>query len=407
MMKTIKFLPISLIVFLTFACSEDDGQGQDDGSDNAGPLYAVDNRIFTPDGSLSYLVTASALDDASIDITDFSGLPEFPGSARVYGPEMQGVTYLTNGDPTITEVTFAEDGEPEIGRVISFAGEGVEFTSGGSLNVFLSPTKAYFVSQTTLEVVVWNPEIMEITSTFPLPLTVTPGSFRLFLRGKPIIVNDLLVLISYEWTDSDRFNNNGVTVTVVDTNSDAVVSNTVEERAVSFFAYAEDNAGNLYFIPDTEVAFEHYLVPDRVQAPVMLRMMAGEISFDPDWSRSFTEELGTRFWGNSFPGPDGSVYFLALDDELPEIEDVEITNDFSSIEGWKWYRLDGFDADFEETTIDAGFIGGFAFFADKEYYVQRFNEADETYTLFKTTAPGGLKEGLTTPGFSYSMLRVR
>ncbi|MEM8940103.1 MAG: hypothetical protein AAGC64_12225, partial [Bacteroidota bacterium] len=276
MKQMIKLLSLGIIFLLgTNACSDEDDEVTERDIEG-GPLYAIDVAFINPDGFQSYLGTVSTLDDPSTPFPDLSELPEFNGTARVFGPEGEGVAYLTaDEEATITEVTFSEDGTPELKRVVSFAGEGLSYTSGGNVLAFFSPTKAYFVSQETLEIVVWNPESMEITNTFPLPLSITPGSFRLFLRGEPIIVGDQLVLISYEWTDGDRFNSNGVTVTVVNTTSDAVISNTVESRAVSFFNYAKDNDGNLYFIPDSDASWQHFLIPDQVQAPVMLRMLAG------------------------------------------------------------------------------------------------------------------------------------
>jgi hypothetical protein len=265
------------------------------------PLYVVGHTVYSPDSANTYLTVLPSL--AGDVAPDLSRSLEIGGAAVPYGIAGSGKVFVSSQEAgTMTEVTFDEQGAPAPGRVISFANVGITDTWG--LNIFLSPTKAYHISQSTFDVVVWNPEEMTVTGSFATGLGIdAPNDSRVFIRD-PIFVDDQVVLVSGQWADYTPAD--VTSVTVIDTLTDAVVSDTTESRCHSLLAFAADAAGDRYFISNSLGATGHLTTPGLVPAPCMLRMRSGDTAFDPGWSRSLTADLGTSLWTGIAPGAGGA-----------------------------------------------------------------------------------------------------
>ena len=395
------------LTLLFTACDEDDQPGGDP-NQVEGPLYVVSNTVFTPDGSNAYITVVSDLDDSSVKITDLSQFLEFSGSARAYGLPGQDVVYVTSDEKgTMTEVTFAPDGAASIEREVSFAGVGVNQTSGGNVNVFFSSTKAYHINQNTLEVIVWNPDDMELIDTFPLGLGLDPGmGFRAFLQS-PILVGKQLVLLSLQSIqDSNVTNASGTDITIIDTDNDVVVSNTSEPRGNSFLSHVSDAAGNLYFATSPLQASHHFLRPDEVAAPIILRMLAGETTFDPDWSRSLVDEVNTSIWTGVTPGNDGTIYIQAIQEDNPGVQAATDAFEVNGSQPWIWYALNNPNSAPQD--IQTGLNSPPVFSAitiDDDAYIVGWDNVNST--VINTTAAGGPRAGLEVPGFVYNIVRIR
>lgn len=395
------WMVVLCLAFLLAACDSGSSNG-DNGPepDVEGPLYVLSNTVFNQDNAAAYITVVPDL-NADQEITDLSQFVEFTGGGRAYGLPQQDVIYFHSGeDATVTEVIFAPDGSATLGRELSFAGEGVTIANFGS-SLHISPTKAYFVSQQTYEIIAWNPKEMEITAVFPMGLAVDSGLRRLV--GEVFLVGDEAVILSYQ-DDGDFIARPGMAVTVVDTQTDAVVSNTVDPRATGLRSSAIDANGDRYFGPNDNISGQHYLTPDLAPAPMILRMRAGETSFDPDWSRSLTDELGTTLWGCCTQGPAGTIFVQAFPEDDPLVATVEENYEFGSFP-FVWYEFNS-GAPVEPAEVDVtGIPYGGAIPVDGDGYLVIWDDA--TSTIMRTTAPGGPAEGVEVPGFVYNIVRIR
>jgi hypothetical protein len=386
----------------SLACSSKENRtgAQFDGS---GPLYAVSNTLLITDSVTSYVTVVDSL-EAGTEVALDRAL-EFPGSARAYGRERANVVYLTSSEaPTMTEVTFDSTGVPSKGRTVSFANLGVDATSGGNVNLHLSATKAYFVSQSSLEIVVWNPERMEVIKTVPLELRPPANYPDVYFYPQPILVGDSLVLLS---NVAGEVSGPGVFVTVVDTRDDRIDSTTLEPRCHSLLQSGVDAGGDRYFASSDYAASEHFLYPDLVPAPCMLRMSKGALEFDAEWSRTLDGELGTGIWTGVTQGA-GKLYVQGTPDDTSAIAAAAETGAYEVSVGqpWSWYSL--IDGDSEPTSADTGleFPPSFAPIpVDGDAYVAVFDDVNTT--LVNLTGSDEPEPGVEVPGFVYSVVRFR
>jgi hypothetical protein len=395
------------IASLGASCS-DEGTGPDR-PDREGPLYVVSHSVFTQDGSTSYLTVVDSLGLGPA--IDLARSLELGGGARAYGPEGTDIVYVTSSeDGTMTEVAFGRDGSPRLGRTVSFASLGVSVTTGGNVHHFVSPSKAYFVSQATLEAVVWNPAAMEIITTIPLGLQAhaVSADAGFYFYPRPILVGDRLVLIANQ-TDGDDIDGPAV-LAVLDLTTDRVLSITAETRCQAMLQSAVDTRGDRYFAASKLSAAKHFLLPDRAPAPCMLRMRAGDTSFDAAWSRTLATELGTGLWTGVTPGAGGKLYEQSIAEDAPAVVAAAASLDpyeVSIAEPWRWHSQQ--EGEGPLALLEADFLSTPPLFAaipvDGAAYVSLWDETDTT--LVDLTSSDSPRKGLVVPGFVYNVVRIR
>jgi hypothetical protein len=164
------------------------------------PAYILSTMVSTDDGSLGYVIVLDSLEPQQIDL---SRAREFSGQTDVW---VQGdYVYVSNGeDFTITKFSVDNGSLVEEGQV-SFAAYGLS-SFGFWLNTFIDSSKAYFLNDTS-EYIVWDPSLMVITGSLPLPAPEERPGFRLFTgysdRSAQIV--DGLLYQPFYWTDESFF----------------------------------------------------------------------------------------------------------------------------------------------------------------------------------------------------------
>jgi hypothetical protein len=397
------------------ACSSDDAtimmspgprlaeteNSPDQSVDELGPLYLIGHTVYSPDQANTYLSVVSSL--AGDEEPDLSRSLEIGGAAVPYGIAGSRKVYVSSQEAgTMTEVIFDDDARPSMGRVVSFANQGINDTWG--LNILLSPTKAYHISQSTFDVVVWNPEEMTVMGSFATGLGLDAAyDSRVFVRD-PIFVGNQLVLVSGQWADYTP--DNVTSVTVIDTVNDVVVSNETETRCYSLLAFAPDAEGNRYFISNGLGATGHLSTPDLVPPPCMIRMRAGETSFDRDWSRSLTADLGTSLWTGIAPGSEGKLFVQAIAQDAAAVLAATDALEMANVLGWTWYQLMNGDA--APTPIETPLTAAqntTVMKVDAGSYMT--SDEGTQSTLVETTFAEGPRPGVVVPGYIWNVLRIR
>lgn len=177
-------------VVLGVGCG-DDGASRDGaeygGNGTSTPLYVVSTRVTTSDGdSAGYLVTVPALDGRQFDLR--AAFETTVGS--VYADRSSGYLYhASSREPIITRWKLEKDGSLGEAIRLSFSNLGYDRISHTAASKFYAPDRAYFAQDA--EVVIWNPQSMEIIGTIPLEVeddgTLRPW-FALFQRSDRLFV---------------------------------------------------------------------------------------------------------------------------------------------------------------------------------------------------------------------------
>lgn len=224
------------------ACSGSDQPGDPQPGDDASPLYVVSTRVTTAEGeSLGYLATVPALDgrkfelDRAIETT--VGL--------VYADRERGFLYhASNREPLITRWKVMPDGKLDEPDRLSFANLGYE-SVGAAAAPFYAHDKAYFVQGSDL--VIWNPEAMEIVGTLPLEVE-NDGMLRpwltLFQRQ-----DRLFVTVYWERDFSEDYSIFGdhTDVLEIDPATDTVIRRFSEPRCNQLDTITSTSDGTAYF----------------------------------------------------------------------------------------------------------------------------------------------------------------
>ncbi|MGC4088940.1 MAG: hypothetical protein QM756_13785 [Polyangiaceae bacterium] len=395
---------IAATASLSMGCSDDGAKEDGDTEYVEGPLYLVSTSVLTNDSATSYLTTVKSLDAGPK--LDLKNAVEFGGGSRAYGQKGADVVYVTSSEsPTLTEVTIKPSGMPLKGRVLNLTNYGITGTTGGNVHHFISATKAYFVSQETLEVVVWNPQAMEVIKTIPLGLTPQANSAGIVYYPRPILVGDELLVISSDYDDNDVAQPS--VITIVDTGTDTVVSSKQDPRCHSLLSSGVDANGDRYFATDGYSVAVHHMAPDVAPAPCMLRIKAGEKFFDQTWSRSFADELGTDLWTGVTPGADGTLFVQAIPGDTPSVEAAEDAYSITIATPWTWYSLSSPDA--APKALSSDFLTTPPLFPAIEVgdtsYVSLWDDTDTTLVDLSSSATP--QKRLVVPGFVYNIVQVR
>lgn len=127
----------------------------------------MSTRVTTAEGeSLGYLASVPDLDGRRFEIQD--AIETTVGT--VYGDRENGYLYhASNREPLITRWKLEPDGSFTPAGRLSFANLGYGAVGAAAAAPFYSSDKAYFVQDT--ELVIWNPEAMEIDEGYELDLT--------------------------------------------------------------------------------------------------------------------------------------------------------------------------------------------------------------------------------------------
>ncbi|HEY0463173.1 MAG TPA: hypothetical protein VGC79_03140 [Polyangiaceae bacterium] len=388
---------------LATACSGDGAADTSSAGEVKGPLYLVSTSVLTNDQATSYMTVVDSL--AAGPKLGLDNALEFGGGARAYGPPKSDVVYVTSSEgPTLTEVRVQPNGTLARGRVLSFLKQGLSDTTGANVVHFISPTKAYFVSQETQEIVIWDPSKMAIVKTVSLELPLLPSSTFLTYYPRPIVVGNKLLIISNESNDDDIYQ--PPIVSVVDTERDVVVSSERDSRCPGVGNSAVDKHGDRYFAQDSYAVSVHFL-DKHAPAPCMLRIRAGETAFDPDWSRTLDQDLGTSIWTGASPGADGRFYVQAIAETAPAVEAAEDPYSVNTALPWTWYSMS--DGDAKPEPVAADYLDTPPLFPELDVgdakYVTIWDLNDTT--LLDLTSEDEPTEALQVRGFVYNVVQVR
>jgi hypothetical protein len=370
MMKSISSWATSLAgaVVLITGCGGDSGGGVGVGvgvSEQMGGYFPTTSVVFGEDATSTYLSLLRTLEEQEID---YDGAREFAGWADLWSHD--GAVLVSDGEaPALTRYSVGDDGSLVQGARVSFSDYGAE-TAAFWRNVIVSPTKAYLFVTEARQVVVWNPETLEIAGTFALDGIDDRAAQQPYVTtDRGAIVRDDRLYVTVSWGDWDNYSlSNDSVILVIDIASDEVLE-TLPVSCPDLNVATIDDRGNLYF--SNWVYGVGPALFDGGAHTCAVRIQAGEDTIDDDWRLEFAavtegrEASALRFVG------DGKALISVLHGEqiqiTPEVERFAVVD----APNWRFWTLDLETLEAQEAT-DIGFHGG-------GYYSTRI---DDTNLLF-------------------------
>jgi hypothetical protein len=205
-------------------------------------------------------------------LLDTSHALEVGGSAALFGNDGRNVFALgTSDDPVLTRYELAEGGELVAGRRMSL--QGYEINSGflrPDLVPFISDNKAYWIDDVRLQVLVWNPERMEVVGSFSLANAERTGTTIEFGEA---VVRGSTVFVSASYRGPDELDQGEAVVLVIDAEHDTLESVLTDPRCGSTKEIAAGEDGTLFIASEALAASQHALDrPAGYPVPCILRI---------------------------------------------------------------------------------------------------------------------------------------
>jgi hypothetical protein len=304
-----------------------------------GALYSLGSVVIQPDGTrTTYVQTIPSLDVATVDN---SRAIELPGNGLHLA--RAGHVYIGLAEePTMVRYTPDADGQlVEDGRV-SFLNQGVARVGFG--NVFVSDTRAYMIAESEYVAVVWDPSAMEIVTTIDLAYLKQEGLDAEFWT---VAYRDGKVYIPVRYANwNTGVIGPSVTLVIVDAATDTILATATDDRCASGGRPVFAPNGDAYVVADGR-NWSAQLFATVTGQPVpptcLLRLRAGETTFDPDFLVTLPSLTGFDAATELNPAADGegTGYLRVFRPEmLPR--GVEIGTDFAfwGYRAFEMWRLD-------------------------------------------------------------------
>lgn len=365
----------------------------------AGPLYVLHSTIDTADTRTGYLVTTSSIEaDVSLDVTQ--GV-EVPGGGYLYAPP-GGDYFLMGGSeaPTFTRYELSASGGIEARGVVSFAQLGVQSTHRHV--IFHSPEKAYFLDESQLQVIAFNPATMELLSSIPVPgfrCAEVETSF-----GTPIRREDGYYFPRGCW-DLD-VTSRGASLVYLDPVTDEVTVSH-DSRCMGMQIGFLADSGDAYWFSDHDASVEWTYQRRDAPHDCALRLRAGQTTFDPDWELDLTTRTGGLSAVAAVPANGSSIWMKVFDSAaftgIIPMQEIDW-----GLEVWRWGLLDVESSDPIRLNAEARLVVsyGYPIEVDGRSFSPVAN-SDYSETTLIELAEAGIEERIHVQGELRKIVRLR
>lgn len=419
-MSSRRYLSITLLAatLLTgVGCSSDD---DDNGSANNGnngeqpPLYLASSITFTPNGTVTYVHVLDSMDDSTV--FDEAKALEISGSGLMDAPQDNPARafYVAAGaDPVIQRYLVSEQGEITLDNELSMAAHGVTRGASGPRPLHLvSDTIGYHVDADTLQVIVFHPTDMTITDVIPLTGLLYEDDVipRLAL---PFLDQGRLIMPASYWSDAtNRTPTNRGSLAILDIASGSVSYDT-QTQCGDISWSAADAEGNIYFASHVDLAINQAAgVIDT--APCMVRMKAGENTFDSDYYVNlFDLTNDNRPVTALAPSSGDTAYTLIYASDAAPVTPENARDLSGSV--WEFHSIElGNEVATVTKVADAPLTSPFPFISAFEHdtlgditYLLNINADFSESTLYNINAPDNWTVITKAPGYLNRLIRMQ
>jgi hypothetical protein len=161
--------------------------------------------------------------------------------------------------------------------------------------VFVSPTRAYSLSSALDEVLVWNPEEMLITGSIPMTMPERPAAMESFAYYSPgVVVGDKVFWEIVSVDSAENIQYPATTLAIANVGDEEPIRFVEDERCVGGGGPYVDARGDYYVRSGAMWGqYAAFGAGSENVRTCMLRVRAGQQSFDPDFLVDFRELTGS------------------------------------------------------------------------------------------------------------------
>jgi hypothetical protein len=387
-----------LLVFV--ACSSSAPPKQDLGN---GSLYAIAATLNANTAAATSLVyTVSSLASGTAD--DSRAIP-IADTVSLFGVESSGSVWATTAmTPEITRYDLAADGTLKPAGVLSFANFGVGATYSTRSLIFIAPDKAYFLDDTTLQAITFDPSGMTTGKAIDLGALKQTGyltnfSYNIPVRGTQIVIPALYYNSSYSRTIAQT------SLALLETSDDSVT--TISDSRCGVFSTVAEKNGDLYFGTDTYAVAIHRIAPAAAPDGCLLRMKAGANVFDPDFLVAISSLTGGQPGGAAVPADGDSLWVRAFDERLAMVTPVTSALTLLAAPAWRWWKVDPKSSTAAQSPFAPGAGEVKYFTVEGHAWAGNPNQDYTTSTLLDMTSPGAPIAGVVVKGQPSGIVKLR
>ncbi len=320
--------------------SVDGGTGAGGEVGNGAPVFGIGTLVSSAEVATDYLLLVPQLDHDGAEL-ELDQAREFSGQSDLATHE--GSVLVAGGEkPEITKYSVSADASLEAGKSVSFSNYGLTSAAFWN-NQFVAQNKAYMLNGAS-EIVIWNPETMELEGTIELPELEAREGLRVVagLADRSSVVHDGKFYVPLYWTDANYAQRSDDSVIVViDVATDEVVSTITANCPGLDYATADDE-GQLHFSNWTGGVGTHYVLGTAQNCIATVDPKSEEVT-----TKTFASLTGGHE-GAAFKYAGNGRFVMSVFDEVrADIENAE--DPFEPVAGTNW-QLWSYDAATDEAT---------------------------------------------------------
>lgn len=361
------------------------------------PAYLVVTRVVNPNGRNVYLSALPSLEPTTIEL---SQTLELSGLSRAF--TFDGAVFAMDGE-TGQVARYEVDDELRFSETARFSMANLGITGFRSAFAFISPTRAYYVDVTNLQVVVWNPRAMEIVGTFSIAGLAREG-FNISAEAPQVGGDRVIVPIGWSNLTQGTFHP-AVGLLVLDAQVDELIGILEDDRCAVGGGGFFDDQGDFYVIGDTSHGVYEAFGPDTVPQACLLRLAAGSSDFDPE----FVEPMGGLADNPYFSGLTGTPDRALLTRGFaPDVDLSMLTNpsEYFSLKAWLWRLIELDTGSSTEVELPPHVLSFGPFSVDGEFFLPQFDEDTQQTVLYRLSDKQPV-ESVTSPGEVQNVGRIR
>jgi len=290
-----------------------------DGAEPSNPAIMLATYVRGPSDDNVYV---RALPEVPSGEIEYSGYLEL-GPVNVF--THAGYVFVWDSEAALmTRYAVNEALDLVEGPALSLLNEGYSGIDGHS-HAFVSETRAYSMSPQLDQVIIWNPQTMQITGTIAMqaperPAAMATGVHYGLVHGEHVVWR----LVSADWDSNALYP--ATTLAIARTDSDEPVQIVEDDRCAAGYDGAfVDSEGDLYVQAGAHWgSFAAYGPGAGSLTTCVLRVRAGETSFDPGYLLDYQAVTGSylnRVW---FPVSGSKFFGAAWDPERPVPEELDL-----------------------------------------------------------------------------------
>ncbi|AUX32747.1 MULTISPECIES: hypothetical protein [Sorangium] len=389
-------------------CGSDEQQHGSAGAFPSGPLYAMTTMLQVGQDATSLLVLTPSLDDGQT--IDYAQAVEIPDQAHLFGIEGGTSVYaLLLQTPQLTRYDLDPSGRLEAAQELRFDRFGVAGGASTRSVHFVSERKAYLLDDTSLQAIAWDPEEMVIKKAIDLGGLKREGWIPYFdylpkRRGNQLVV----IALYYDQNFSKILPETSAALIDVETDEVTYVH---DERCGGVSNSTIAPSGDLYLGSDPYNAAVNVIGGHAAsKTGCLIRMRAGEDTFDPDFFVNVSDLTGGFPGGGIVPGPGSTAYLRAYDESLFAVSPATDALSLYAAAAWRWWKID-----LESITTAATVVEGVPpssgvvkyLLADSHAFATDSSADYSNTTLQDMTAESDPVKGILVKGLVTGLVRAR